>query len=78
MSGTQRLQEMEFELALTGNLEEIYGLGVRADAVSFAPGRDLHAILQAARSAAPTILAVDSIQTVRDLEATTQPGGVAQ
>src|SRR5262245_58823796 len=31
MSGTQRLQEMEFELALTGNLEEIYGLRVRAD-----------------------------------------------
>jgi hypothetical protein len=31
MSGTQRLQEMEFELALTGNLEEIYGLKVRAD-----------------------------------------------
>ncbi len=53
-------------------------LGVQADAVSFAPGRDLHAILQAARSAAPTILAVDSIQTVRDLDATTQPGGVAQ
>jgi DNA repair protein RadA/Sms len=53
-------------------------LGLDADAVSFAPGRDLHAILQAARSARPTILAVDSIQTVRDLDATTQPGGVAQ
>jgi DNA repair protein RadA/Sms len=51
---------------------------VQADAVSFAPGRDLHAILQAARSASPTILAVDSIQTVRDVEAPTQPGGVAQ
>ena len=53
-------------------------LGVQADAVSFAPGRDLHGILQAARSAGPTILAVDSIQAVRDLDATTQPGGVAQ
>lgn len=31
MSGMQRLQEMEFELALTGNLEEVYGLRVRAD-----------------------------------------------
>ena len=53
-------------------------LGVRTEEVSFAPGRDLRAILQAARSARPAILAVDSIQTVRDLEATTQPGGVAQ
>jgi DNA repair protein RadA/Sms len=53
-------------------------LGVRTDAVSFAPGRDLQSILQAARSSRPAILAVDSIQTVRDHEATTQPGGVAQ
>ena len=53
-------------------------LGVTADAVSFAPGRDLRSIDQAARSTRPTILAVDSIQTVRDPDATTQPGGVAQ
>ena len=53
-------------------------LGVRADAVSFAPGRDLRAIDHAARSTRPEILAVDSIQTVRDPEATTQSGGVAQ
>src|SRR4029079_9203559 len=51
---------------------------VGTEAVSCAPGRDLRAILQAARSSRPAILAVDSIQTVRDLEATTQPGGVAQ
>jgi DNA repair protein RadA/Sms len=53
-------------------------IGVAADAVSFAPGRDLHAVLAAARAKRPTVLAVDSIQTLRDPEATTQPGGVAQ
>ena len=53
-------------------------IGVAADAVSFAPGRDLHAVLAAARAERPTVLAVDSIQTLRDPEATTQPGGVAQ
>jgi DNA repair protein RadA/Sms len=53
-------------------------LGVGADAVSFAPGRELRSIVGAARSARPVVLAVDSIQTVRDPDATTQPGGVAQ
>ncbi len=53
-------------------------IGVEADAVSFAPGRDLHPVLAAARAERPTVLAVDSIQTLRDPEATTQPGGVAQ
>jgi DNA repair protein RadA/Sms len=53
-------------------------LGVGAGAVSFAAGRDLRSIDHAARSSRPVILAVDSIQAVRDPEATTQPGGVAQ
>ena len=53
-------------------------IGVVADAVSFAPGRDLHAVVAAARADRPTVLAVDSIQTLRDPDATTQPGGVAQ
>jgi DNA repair protein RadA/Sms len=53
-------------------------IGVAADAVSFAPGRDLQEVLAAARAERPTVLAVDSIQTLRDPDATTQPGGVAQ
>src|SRR5262245_9967465 len=53
-------------------------LGVVADAVSFAPGRELGDVLAAARSTRPTVLAVDSIQTLRDTVAGTQPGGVAQ
>lgn len=53
-------------------------LGVPVDTVAFAPGRDLHEVLAAARSLQPQVLAVDSVQTLRDVEATTQPGGVAQ
>ena len=53
-------------------------IGVSADAVSFAPGRDLQAVLTAARAERPAVLAVDSIQTLRDPESSAQPGGVAQ
>jgi DNA repair protein RadA/Sms len=53
-------------------------IGAAADAVSFAPGRDLRAVVAAARAERPAVLAVDSIQTLRDPDATTQPGGVAQ
>jgi DNA repair protein RadA/Sms len=53
-------------------------LGVATDRVSFASGRELHAVLAAARGARPAVLAIDSIQTLRDADATTQPGGVAQ
>ena len=53
-------------------------LGVPVESIAFAPGRDLHAVLAAARVMRPTVLAVDSVQTLRDVEATTQPGGVAQ
>lgn len=31
MGGTHRLEEMDFEMALTANLEEVYGLQVRAE-----------------------------------------------
>lgn len=53
-------------------------LGVAADAVAFAPGRDLEAVLGTARERAPFLLAVDSIQSVRDPSAPQMPGGVAQ
>jgi DNA repair protein RadA/Sms len=53
-------------------------LGLVADAVSFAPGRDLPAVLDAARTLRPFLLAVDSIQTIRDPEATHVTGGVSQ
>ena len=53
-------------------------LGVAVDAVGFAPGRDLAAVLGTARDRAPFLLAVDSIQAVRDPSAPQMPGGVAQ
>jgi DNA repair protein RadA/Sms len=53
-------------------------VGVPVDAISFAPGRDLAAVVETARSVRPFLLAVDSIQAVRDPEATHVPGGVAQ
>jgi DNA repair protein RadA/Sms len=53
-------------------------LGIAGDAVAFAPGRDLAAVLGTARARAPFLLAVDSIQAVRDPSAPQMPGGVAQ
>jgi DNA repair protein RadA/Sms len=53
-------------------------LGVTADAVSFAPGRDLAAVIEAARSTHPFLLAVDSIQTIREPESAQMPGGTSQ
>jgi DNA repair protein RadA/Sms len=53
-------------------------LGVGGDGVAFAPGRDLRAVLGAAREQAPFLLAVDSIQSLRDPSAPQMPGGVAQ
>jgi DNA repair protein RadA/Sms len=46
--------------------------------VAFAPGRDLAAVLGTARERSPFLLAVDSIQSVRDPSASQMPGGVAQ
>lgn len=53
-------------------------LGIQGGAVSFVPGRELGTVLEAARSARPFLLAVDSIQTLRDPDAAQVPGGPAQ
>ena len=53
-------------------------LGVGGDAVSFVSGRDLGPLLEAARGARPFLLAVDSIQTLRDPDAGQVPGGPSQ
>jgi DNA repair protein RadA/Sms len=53
-------------------------LGVSGDAISFAPGRDLAHVLETARETRPFLLAVDSIQTIRDTSGTQMPGGPSQ
>lgn len=53
-------------------------LGIPADAVAFVPGRDLRPLLDVARAERPFLLAVDSIQTLRDPDASQIPGGVGQ
>jgi DNA repair protein RadA/Sms len=53
-------------------------LGVSGDAISFAPGRDLAHVLETARDAHPFLLAVDSVQTIRDTSGTQMPGGPSQ
>ena len=53
-------------------------LGLGGDGVEFAPGRELDAVLDAARASRPAVLAVDSIQTLRDTTGSQLPGGVTQ
>ena len=53
-------------------------LRIPVDDVGFAPGRDLDVVLDAARATRPAVLAVDSIQTLRDPQGTAMPGGVTQ
>jgi len=53
-------------------------LGVAGDAVSFVSGRELGLVLDAARAARPFLLAVDSIQTLRDPNGGLMPGGPSQ
>ena len=53
-------------------------LGVSGDAISFAPGRDLAHVLEMARETRPSLLAIDSIQTIRDTSGTQMPGGPSQ
>jgi DNA repair protein RadA/Sms len=53
-------------------------LGISGDAVAFAPGRDLASVLGTALARSPFLLAVDSIQAVRDPSTAQMPGGVAQ
>jgi DNA repair protein RadA/Sms len=51
---------------------------IPGDAVRFAPGRDLRAVIDTARTERPFLLAVDSIQTIRDQDATQVAGGPSQ
>jgi DNA repair protein RadA/Sms len=53
-------------------------LGIPGEPIEFVPGRDLGTVLDAARVAHPAVLAVDSIQTLRDPTGTQLPGGVTQ
>jgi DNA repair protein RadA/Sms len=53
-------------------------LGLTGDGVEFAPGRELDAVLDAAGTSRPAVLAVDSIQTLRDPSGNQLPGGVTQ
>ncbi|MBA3690003.1 MAG: DNA repair protein RadA, partial [Actinobacteria bacterium] len=53
-------------------------LGVAGERVTFAPGRDLSEVLATASAERPFLLAVDSIQTLRDSGGTQSPGGPAQ
>ncbi|HEU4528158.1 MAG TPA: AAA family ATPase [Actinomycetota bacterium] len=53
-------------------------LGVAGDAVAFVSGRELGTVVDAAGSAEPFLLAVDSIQALRDPDAGQVPGGPAQ
>jgi DNA repair protein RadA/Sms len=53
-------------------------LGLRGDDVKFIPGRDLAEVTGAAVAEKPFLLAVDSIQTLRDSENTAVTGGPTQ
>jgi DNA repair protein RadA/Sms len=53
-------------------------LKVPGEAVSFVPGRELDTVMDAARGTRPFLLAVDSIQSLRDPAAGQMPGGPAQ
>ena len=53
-------------------------LGVAGEGIAFAPGRDLAEVLATATVERPFLVAVDSIQTLRDTSATQLPGGPAQ
>jgi DNA repair protein RadA/Sms len=53
-------------------------LGLETGSVEFVPGRDLPDVLEATDAREPFLLAVDSIQTLRDPAASQTPGGPAQ
>ena len=53
-------------------------LGIRGDRVAFASGRELGPLVDAAREERPFLLAVDSIQSLRDSAGGQVPGGPAQ
>jgi DNA repair protein RadA/Sms len=53
-------------------------LGIDGSTVSFTSGRELSSVLEAARAAHPFLLAVDSIQALRDPAGGQMPGGPSQ
>src|SRR5918994_1965016 len=53
-------------------------LGVDGASVSFVPGRELPSVVAAAHTSRPFLLAVDSVQTLRDPDSGQVPGGPAQ
>lgn len=53
-------------------------LGVDGASVSFVPGRELPSVVAAAHTSRPFLLAVDSVQTLRDPSSGQVPGGPAQ
>jgi DNA repair protein RadA/Sms len=53
-------------------------LGIPGDAVRFAAGRELEQVVLAARAERPFLLAVDSIQTIRERASGQVAGGVGQ
>ncbi len=53
-------------------------LGIEGSALAFVPGRELPVVLEAAREARPFLLAVDSIQSLRDPDGGQVPGGPSQ
>ncbi len=53
-------------------------LGIDGATVSFVSGRELPSLLEAAAAARPVLLAVDSVQALRDPAAAQVPGGPAQ
>jgi DNA repair protein RadA/Sms len=53
-------------------------LGLDPEGIRFAPGRDLASVLETAAAEHPFLLAVDSIQALRDTAGSQLPGGPAQ
>ncbi|MGH2528579.1 MAG: AAA family ATPase [Actinomycetota bacterium] len=53
-------------------------LGIAGGGITFVPGRELGTVVDAARAAGPFLVAVDSIQTLRDPSGGQMPGGPAQ
>ena len=53
-------------------------LGLRSDGLRFVPGRDVAPVVASAQAERPAVLIVDSVQTIRDAESPSLPGGVAQ
>lgn len=53
-------------------------LGIHTEGISYIPGRDLADVLAAAGAERPFLLAVDSVQTIRDPDASAMPGGPSQ